>query len=213
MSAGRAAPTEPLTRLLEGWVYHLGFERRLSPRSVAAYRGDLAQHLDFLHERGVRRIEEITPDLVREWLARQHDAGRAARSRLRARSSLRGFYGWLTRGKHLSVDPSRDVEAPRTARLLPDVLDAEEITRLLDACGGPGPLDVRDRAMIEPAYGTGVRASELVGLGSEEIDFRNGLSECPRGLALPRQLLAHPAATSGRSRNRSPSRASARPAP
>jgi len=165
-------PAGELARHLEGWLYVLAFERRLSPRTVAAYRSDLAQHLAFLHAHGVRRPEEVSPDLLREFLAHLHDEGRAPRSRLRARSAIRGFYRWLRRERHLEVDPAAELEATRPRREVPRVLEAEEIGRLLEACGGARPIDARDRALCEVAYGTGLRVSELVGLGAEEIDFR-----------------------------------------
>lgn len=166
---------ETLGRLLlevEEWVWHLTFERRLSPHSVAAYRNDLHKQAEYLAGRDVRSWSEVTADQVREGLARLHDAGEAPRSRLRARSAMRGFFRWMVRSRRLAVDPTRDVEAARLRSELPDVLDPEDVTRLLEACGGARPLDVRDRALIETAYGTGLRASELTGLGVEEIDFR-----------------------------------------
>ncbi len=169
-------PTRATSRELllevEEWVWHLTFERRLSPHSVAAYRNDLHKQVEYLGGKDVRRWSEVSAELVREGLARLHDAGEAPRSRLRARSALRGFFRWMVHSRRLAVDPTRDVEAPRLRSELPDVLDPEDITRLLEACGGARPLDVRDRALLETAYGTGLRASELTGLGVEEIDFR-----------------------------------------
>ena len=173
-SASGAAAPDPsgLAHLLEAWLFHLAFERRVSPRTVAAYGADLRRHLLFLREHGLRGPEEVTPDLLREALAELHDSGHAPRSRQRARSAWRGFYRWLVRERILSVDPSGELEAPHAARELPRVLSEEEVGRLLEACGGPLPLDRRDRALCEVAYGAGLRVSELVGLRGDELDFR-----------------------------------------
>jgi len=158
--------------LLEGWEVHLSFERRLSPRTVAAYRADLAGHLAFLQARGIARPEQVTAEHLREYLAELHDRGHAPRSRLRVRSALRGFYRWLVRERRIEADPSADLEGPRRVKEVPRTLTEEEIGRLLEACGGPRDLDRRDRALLEIAYGTGLRVSELVGLGNEEVDLR-----------------------------------------
>jgi integrase/recombinase XerD len=156
---------------LASWAGHLAFERRLSPHTVNAYRSDLARHFSWLRERRVGRAELVTAELVGEFLACLHDGGSAARSRLRARSSLRGFYGWLLRERRLERDPMANLERQGVAHELPRVLDEEDIERLLEACRGTRPRDRRDLALVETAYGAGLRASELVGLGSEDVDF------------------------------------------
>jgi integrase/recombinase XerD len=157
---------------LASWAGHLAFERRLSPHTVSAYRSDLAGHFAWLRKRGVGRAELVTAAIAREFLACLHDSGSAARSRLRARSSLRGFYRWLLRERRLERDPMADLERQSAAHELPRVLDEEDIARLLEACRGTKPRDRRDLALVETAYGAGLRASELVGLGSEDVDFR-----------------------------------------
>jgi integrase/recombinase XerD len=157
---------------LDSWAWHLAFERRLSPHTVSAYRADLAGHFAWLRERGVAQAERVTAEMVREFLACLHDRGSAARSRLRTRSALRGFYRWLLRDRRLERDPMANLERQGATRELPRVLDEEDIERLLEACRGTGPLDRRDLALVETAYGAGLRVSELVGLGSEDIDFR-----------------------------------------
>lgn len=164
--------TSPLDSLLEVWTFHLAFERRLSPRTVDAYASDLRTHLAFLAERGIRNPGDVEPDLLRECLAQLHDQGRASRTRLRARSSLRSFYRWLLREGRIDSNPAAEIEPSRLERDLPDVLTPEDVERLLSACGGAGLLDRRDRALFEVAYGGGLRVSELVGIGNEDIDFR-----------------------------------------
>ena len=168
---GRSRAPDGLDALLEGWIFHLAFERRLSPRTVSAYRSDVAGHLDFLRQCGLRRIEEATPDLLRESLARLHDLGSAPRSRQRARSSWRGFYRWLCEQRVITTDPSADLEGPSAPRRLPRSLSEAEVEALLSAAGGAAPRHRRDRALLEVAYGAGLRVSELVGLRPEQINL------------------------------------------
>lgn len=162
----------PLQERLDAYLDHLAFERRLSPRTVTSYRSDLVPHLERLAEWGLKTPDSVTGDSIREYLAGLHDLGRAPRSRQRARAALRGFYAFLLRERDLRTDPARDVEGPRVPKDLPLVFAPEDIERLLDACRGGEPADQRDLALCEIGYGAGLRASEIVGLGLEDLDFR-----------------------------------------
>ncbi len=166
-------PRDALETAVAAWASHLAFERRLSPHTVSAYRSDLDIHFRWLRQRGVRRPDQVTSELVSEFLAVLHDEGRADRSRLRVRSAMRSFYRWQVRERRLERDPMANLERQRVARELPQVLDEEDIARLLRACDGPTARDRRDLALVETAYGAGLRVSELVGLGSEDVDFRD----------------------------------------
>lgn len=159
--------------LLDGFVEHLSFERRLSPRTVDAYASDVRAYLEALDDWDVDPIRGVDTNVLREYLARLHDRGLAPSSRQRARSALRSFYGHLLARGQIELDPARELEAPARGRSLPRILALEQIEALLGACAGPAPADVRDRALIEIAYGTGMRVSELVGLGNEDVDRRD----------------------------------------
>jgi site-specific recombinase XerD len=159
--------------MLDAYLDHLRLERRLSPRSVTSYRSDLVQHITFLQTRSVVDFGAVDTDLLRADMERLHRAGRARRSLQRYRSTLRGFYRHLLREGWIGADPSRELEGPRSARSLPHSLGREEMNGILSAAIGEGPLDLRDRALLEVAYGAGLRASELVGLGAEQIDLEN----------------------------------------
>lgn len=159
--------------MLNTYLDHLRLERRLSMRTVESYRGDLARHLGYLGQCAVPGFEEVDTDLLRADLARLHAEGRSRHTQQRYRSSLRGFYRYLSREGWIGADPSRDLEGPRAPRRLPRSLTQGEVEQILAAASGDGPLDLRDRAMIEVAYGAGLRVSELVGLGAEAIDLEN----------------------------------------
>lgn len=159
--------------LLDAYLDHLRLERRLSPQTVVSYRADLIQHLDFLERRGCTHFGEVETETLRADLGRLHQEGKARRSQQRYRSSLRGFYRFLRSQSWNDGDPSCELEGPKTQRSLPKSLTVKEIDRLLESVAGADPLQVRDRAMLEVAYGAGLRVSELLGLGVEEVDLEN----------------------------------------
>jgi integrase/recombinase XerD len=158
---------------LNAYLDHLRLERRLSAQTVLSYRSDLTQHLAFLDSVERVALAAVETEILRRDLARLHEEGRARRSQQRYRSSLRGFYRFLTQEGWIARDPSGDLEGPRVTRRLPESLTIEEMERLILAASGSEPLDLRDRAMIEIAYGGGLRVSELVGLGAEGVDVEN----------------------------------------
>ncbi|MBK8230378.1 MAG: tyrosine recombinase [Candidatus Eisenbacteria bacterium] len=157
---------------IDDYLFHLQFERQLSPRTIAAYRSDLEQHLARLTARGIVDWTAVDTDLLRHDLASLHDLGRAARSRTRLRSALRGFYRYLRREARIPLDPTQELEGPRAGRPIPGSMTSNEILRLLEATLGERPLDLRDRAMFELAYGAGLRVSELLSLESASVDLR-----------------------------------------
>jgi integrase/recombinase XerD len=158
---------------LDTYLDHLRLERRLSQQTVLSYRSDLTQHLVFLRGARCASFSDVDTEILRRDLARLHGEGRARRSQQRYRSSLRGFYRFMVSEGRLAADPCGDLEGPRVTRRLPESMSVEEVERLIDAAGGREPLDLRDRAMIEVAYGGGLRVSELVSLGAEGVDIEN----------------------------------------
>lgn len=161
------------SEMIDVYLDHLRLERRLSPRTVESYRADLIQHIEYLKKRTIRKWSDVDTEMLRRDLARLHKEGRARRSLQRYRSSLRGFYRFMHQERMIDTDPVQDLEGPRSQRSLPGCLSIREIKRILKATEGSEPLDLRDRAMIEVAYGAGLRVSELIGLGPEEIDLEN----------------------------------------
>lgn len=153
---------------------HLALERRLSENTVRAYVRDLTQYETFLRKRGLRAPEAARPRDVEAFLAR----ARASSTAARRAASLRAFHEFLRR-RGLSIEnPALEARAPRRSRPLPDVLTVREVGSLLGAPRGEGPRAVRDRAMLELAYATGLRVSELVGLTLESLDLEEDLVRC-----------------------------------
>lgn len=158
---------------LDRYLDHLRLERRLSPSSAAAYRSDLVQHLAFLETRGTGAPEGAQPQDLRDDLDRLARNGRSRASLQRYRSSMRGFYRFLFQEGWIPSDPSADVEKGSGSRRLPRALSRQDVEALFAATNGPELLDIRDRALIQLAYGTGLRVSELVTLAVDRIDLES----------------------------------------
>ena len=176
---------EPLTRespvperrdadaaqLFEEFRRHLAMERRLSPHTVRAYLSDLRQLASVLQQRGAaKEIGEATRDDVRDYLAFLHARGVGGRSLSRKLSSLRAFYGWLLKGVE-AYDPTVTLSRPKERRALPRVLSESQAGTLVEAPAPDHAEALRDRALLELLYGSGLRASEVVGANVEDLDL------------------------------------------
>ncbi|MEM7481756.1 MAG: site-specific tyrosine recombinase XerD [Acidobacteriota bacterium] len=155
-------------REVERWVESLAVERGLSDHTVAAYRRDLKRLGQELADGG-GDLRAATQEQLASHLRGLRRGGLAPRSIRRALSTLRGFYAYLLAEGERSDDPSLHLVAPRLIERLPKVLSEDDVERLLQAPDPATPLGVRDRAMIEVLYATGLRVSELVGLELSQI--------------------------------------------
>ena len=167
---GREALTKLDRRWLAGYLEHLSKERRLSPHTSSNYARDIGALADFLERGNVTDWKRVDSQHVRVFAARSHAAGLAPRSVQRRLSAVRGFFNYLVREGVAVSNPAVDVRAPKAARRLPGTLDVDQINQLLDIPGDDA-LAVRDRAIMELFYSSGLRLAELVGLDLTDIDL------------------------------------------
>lgn len=161
--------------MLERFRDHLAEERRLSVNTVRAYSRDLAQYDRYLAGQGRKDPGSVAPADIERYVAA---GGWSAATVARKIAALRSFHEFLRRRGLAGDNPALPVRAPRRSRPLPDVLAVEQVEALLSAPAGESPQSVRDRALLEVAYATGLRASELVRLAIEEVDLEEGLVRC-----------------------------------
>ena len=154
--------------LLARWSDHLLLERRLSPRTVDAYLGDLDQAGEWLAGRGQDFIGADREDW-RGWFADLDDRQLKPRSRSRKLSSVRAFYRWAVQDGVVATDPTGMLDAPKLPKHLPKALSPAEVDTLLAAPDTATPLGQRDAAMLELLYASGLRVSELVALRMESV--------------------------------------------
>ncbi len=154
---------------------HLSLEAGNSPHTIAAYRRDLVRLIDFAASRGVRDPREITTPLLRDFVFLLKDLGLAGSTIRRNISAIRTWFGFLASEGLATVDPSDRLETPARWRTLPETLSVQEVVRILESPGIDDPLAWRDRALLELAYGAGMRVSELCDLGIADLFLSEGL--------------------------------------
>lgn len=166
----------PLT--VESFLTHLVVERGRSPRTIAAYRGDLERWVGFLESRG-SSVEEASNTDLGEYVDHLGRSGLAPASVIRMASSVRGMYGFLTGEGLLSEDPSTGLELRRRPDPLPRALSLDEVDHLLGVVSAAAelgePVHLRDAALLELLYATGARVSEACALGFGDLDLDSRL--------------------------------------
>ena len=161
-------------QLAEDFLNHLRVERNLSPHTIVAYRRDLGCLRDYCDQNNIPRWSELRVHNVRRYAATRFAAGLSPRSIQRRLSGARSFMGYLIREGSLKNNPVAGVSAPKAARRLPDALDTDQMARLLEI-RGEGLAVVRDRAIMELLYSSGLRLAELIGLNLGDVDTGDGL--------------------------------------
>jgi integrase/recombinase XerD len=177
VSASAPGPPGKIERrfLLEQFQDYLALESGNRPNTVISYLRDLRRLGSWAELHGVLSPDQVDAKFLRKFIYALKDMGLSAATIRRQVSAIRTYYGFLIGEGHLSRDPSERLETPRQGRTLPDVLTVAEVERLLTAPGVENPLAWRDRALLELAYGAGMRVSELCGLGRGDLVLDEGL--------------------------------------
>jgi integrase/recombinase XerC len=155
---------------IDRFLAHVTHERRLSAHTRAAYRRDLTRLLHYCTQRSIRQWSALDNAQVRAFAGAEHSQGLAPRSVQRRLSALRTFFEFLLREGCCSVNPAREVRAPKSRKRLPTTLDTDQMGRLL-AFRADDTLSTRDKAILELFYSSGLRLSELVGLDLSSLDL------------------------------------------
>ena len=157
---------------LQQFEDYLQHEKRYSSHTLSAYQCDLSQFKHWLkEEKSINNIIEADSLSIRNWVATLHRQGIGGKTLQRKLSSLRSFYQFLVRKHLLKNNPAVDIRAPKTRRKLPDTLDADALTQLLEI-PKDSILAIRDRAIMELFYSSGLRLSELANLDIKSIDLQ-----------------------------------------
>ncbi len=165
---------EAMVSTLADYERHLGSERDLTPHTVRAYVGDVAGLLDHAARLGHHDVGDLDLRTLRSWLAKQQTMGRSRTTLARRATAARVFTGWLARTGRSTLDAGALLGSPRPHKSLPPVLRVDEAADLVraaaDAADDGSPVGVRDVAMLELLYATGIRVGELVGLDIDDLD-------------------------------------------
>ena len=163
-----------MAQVLGEYERHLVAERDLTPHSVRAYVGDILSLLDHAGRLGMTRPDQLDLRTLRSWLAKQQSMGLARTTIARRATAARVFTAWLARTGRVPTDVGATLGSPKALRTLPSVLRADEASDLISAAAeradDGSPAGLRDVAMLELLYATGMRVGELVGLDVDDLD-------------------------------------------
>lgn len=163
-----------MKELIDQYLNFLAVEKGASRHTIEAYGRDLMAYLTCMKERGVSEVKDISSDDVMFFLARQRARGLNAKSVNRSLSAIRGFTTFLIQEKVIENNPIKNIERAKAWVTLPDTLSREEMDTLFAQAGNDSPSAIRDRAMLELMYATGIRVSEMVSLTVNSINWQVG---------------------------------------
>jgi integrase/recombinase XerC len=170
-----ADPEDGIKKAIEDFLNYLAGVRNFSGNTVAAYRRDLAHFSDFLRRAGIDDLSLVDHRMLRSFLANQQTRGYARTTVARRSACLRAFFHFLTESRMLASDPSTTLTFPVKGRKLPRFLSEPEAKALTEGSLESSDLYIRDRAMIELLYATGMRVGELCGLRLADVDLDAGV--------------------------------------
>ncbi|MGQ9496933.1 MAG: site-specific tyrosine recombinase XerD [Desulfotomaculales bacterium] len=163
---------------IDAFLDYLTVERGLSRHTRAAYARDLAKYAAFLHRLGVANLSVIAKDHITTFLLSLQQAGKAPATVARHLAAIKAFHRFLVLEGMVMANPAAEITAHRPGSRLPGVLTVGEVERLLAAPSPTTVLGLRDRAILETLYATGLRVSELTALNVEDLDLTGGLIRC-----------------------------------
>lgn len=163
---------------LEDFIYYLAYEKELSKNTLESYKRDIFQFVAFLKDRHIRDIKEANKTTIITYLLHLQKKGKATSTISRNLASIRSFCQFLLNEKYIDKDPTVNLESPKSEKRIPNVLTLEEVEILLEQPEVGNHKGVRDRAMLELLYATGIRVSELVSLNRLDLNLELGYIKC-----------------------------------
>lgn len=163
-----------LDRAIDLYLDHIKIERNLAPNSVESYARDIAKFRAHCAQRKIHQLKQVDSRAVLEFLVSLSASKLSVRTQARNLVALRGLFKFLRAEKLLTADPTAALDLPRMGRKLPDVLTVDEVDRLLSAPDRSTAMGLRDAAMLELLYATGLRVSELCRLRHDALDMQKG---------------------------------------
>lgn len=160
-----------MEKYLDDFIQMLRSEKYYSPHTCSNYQRDLKQFLDYLQQQQIQSWDKVRYEQVSGYAAKRFRLGRKSRSIARALSSIRSFYQYLVRNHVVEHNPAREVSAPKADKPLPKTCDAESLQRLLTPAADEDELVLRDIAIFELIYSSGLRLAELVSIDLDDIDL------------------------------------------
>jgi integrase/recombinase XerD len=163
-----------MDQILDQYLHYLIIEKGLSQNTIEAYRHGLNRFFDHLRRKGIQEIGSVGKFDIRAFLLALKGQGLSTKTVVRDLVAIRTFFRFLIQEEILEANPVEEIESPKMAKTLPEILTLKEVEQLLEQPDLRTPLGVRDRAMLEVLYATGMRVSELVQLPANQVNLESG---------------------------------------
>lgn len=170
-----------MEQYIDRYVDYLRNVKKSSENTVASYRRDLNKFVRYFKEKGVCDVEAVTETYINSYVLDMEKQGMSMATVSRNIASIKSFYAFLMRERAVDVDPTEKIKPPKIVKKVPETLTIDEVNRLLDQPAGKTPKEIRDKAMLELLYATGIRVTELVTLKLTDVNMKLGFIECRDG--------------------------------
>mgnify|MGYP000073380134 CR=1 FL=1 len=167
-----------MENLVKAFIDYLRDEKKLSQNTLMSYQRDIEQYIIFLQEMNVKNIQQSNRAMIANYIKYQNSQGRAITTISRSLASIRAFYRFLISHDFMKGNPTIGVESPKVEKKIPQILSVEEVEILLNQPKKMGLKGIRDRAMLELLYSTGIRVSELISLDVSDLDLEQCTLRC-----------------------------------
>ncbi len=162
---------------IQNYETYLKEEKKMAANTVQAYIRDIGHFMDFINERGVLELKEVTNSQVVAYLMNLKTAGRSKSTVNRKLASIRTYYGFLYKNGEIAVNPADDIKTPKIEKKSIEFLSIDEVDKLM-SMPDESVKGMRDRAILELLYATGIRASELINMNAADVNLRMGFVKC-----------------------------------
>ncbi len=163
---------------VENYIQYLTDVKKSSQNTIQSYRRDLVKMLDYLESNGVKDLSEVNTTLLRSYVLYMEDEKKSSATVSRSIASIRSFFIYLLENGRVKGNPTEGLKPPKVEKKAPEILSIEEVNLLLEQPSGDTPKEIRDKAMLELLYATGLRVSELISLKMSDINLSLNYIEC-----------------------------------
>lgn len=167
-----------MTQDIQKFILYMHTEKHTSENTEVSYKRDLEKMEQFLSKQGIDTIEAVTVTALNSYVLYLEKIGRKPSTISRSIASMKAFFHYLAREGEITVDPSESLKPPKIEKKLPEILTIEETKRLLEQPSGTSPKELRDKAMLELLYATGIRVSELIHLKVQDLNLNMEFLVC-----------------------------------
>lgn len=167
-----------MEKYIDSFITYLHNVKKMSENTELSYRRDLKKVVDYLKEQGVTDIKKVTSTNLTGYVMYLEKNNFSAATISRNIASLKAFYHYLVKEGIVEADVAEDLKAPKIEKKIPEILSMDEVVRLLEQPSGESSKDIRDKAMLELLYATGIRVTELITLKTEDVNLNMGYISC-----------------------------------